>query len=167
MDVFRQRIKDEFNIGTIINMPTVLYKVRDPATKNIIDIENVDDALEIYSEWYEPYVKATIITNKEYEADIKAVSEERRGKCTEYKEINDIQVLMEFEFPLSEIMTDFHDILKSLTKGYVSWEYALKDYREAKIRKVVICVAGEPIDALSLLCHERHAHTIGKKLCKK
>lgn len=167
MDVFRQRIKDEFNIGTISNMPTVLYKVRDPSTKKIIDIENVDDALEIYSEWYEPYVKATIITNKEYEADVKGISEERRGKCTVYKEINDIQVLMEFEFPLSEIMTDFHDMLKSLTKGYVSWEYALKDYREAKIRKVVICVAGEPVDALSILVHEKHAHTIGKKLCKK
>ena len=64
-------------------------------------------------------------------------------------------------------MTDFHDKLKSLTKGYVSWEYELKDYREAKIRKVVIHVAGDPVDALSVLVHEKHAQAIGKKLCQK
>ena len=74
-------------------MPSVLYKVIEPREKKIIDIENVEDALDIYSEWFEPYVKASIITNKMYENDIKGASEERRGKCVSVKEINDEQLL--------------------------------------------------------------------------
>lgn len=167
MDVFRQRIWDEFGIETITNLPNVLYKVRHPKTKEIIDVENVDDSGDDYREWYEPWVTASIISNSEYEGEIKAVAEERRGSIKEYKQINDEQVLTVWEFPLSEIMTDFHDKLKSITKGYVSWEYELLDYREADIKKVIIHVAGDPVYALSFLTHERHAFELGKKFCKK
>lgn len=92
MDVFRQRIWDEFNIETITNFPNVLYKVRHPKTKEIIDVENVDDSSDNYREWYEPWVTASIISNSEFEGEIKAVAEERRGTIKEYKQINDSQV---------------------------------------------------------------------------
>lgn len=99
MDVFRQRLLNEYNIDTITNFPNVLYKVRVQSTKKIIDIENVEDADDHYTEWYEPWVKANIITNNIYENDIKGASEDRRGKVLDYKQINDDQILLQYEYP--------------------------------------------------------------------
>ena len=167
MDVFRQRLAYEFQIETITTFPNVVYRVKCQQTDEIKKVENFADCPEYVKEWYEPWVKASIIINNEFEGPVTGLSEERRGKLQTRKELNDDQLLLVWEFPLNEIITDFHDQLKSKTKGYVSWEFELIDYRIGKIKKLIIHVAGEPVDSLSFLVHENAAFDLGKKLCKK
>jgi GTP-binding protein LepA len=145
----------------------VVYRALERGAKDAVDVYNPLDAPEHVIEWYEPWAEAKILCRAEYYDNIKKVCEARRGMLMNYEDTDDGQFLMTYEFPMSEIITDFVDVVKTNSKGYASLDYEFLEYREADIEKVVIYITNEPIDALSFLVHKKRAFDLGKKICIK
>jgi GTP-binding protein LepA len=115
----------------------------------------------------EPYIKAQIITPTEYMGNIMKLASERRGVFVSTNYITPVKVDLIFEFPLSEIIFDFHDKLKSISKGYASLDYEYLDYRKSDLVKLDIVLNGEPVDALSSIVHRSKSYEWGRKVCQK
>jgi GTP-binding protein LepA len=168
MEIVQERLDREYNMDIITTVPNVelwVYKVT--GEKLVMDNPALLPALGEIDHIEEPYIKAQIITPSEYIGNIMKLCQDRRGfyKNTSYIDSN--RVDMTYEFPLGEIIFDFYDKLKSLSKGYASLDYELIGYREGDLVKLDILINGEPVDALSHIVHREKAYAWGRKICEK
>ncbi len=168
LEIIEERLDREFDLGLITTAPSVIYKVH-KTSGEILDIYNPADlppqAEIAYME--EPIVTANIMTPKEYVGNIMDICQNRRGIFIDMKYLDENRVTLIYEMPLNEIIYDFFDSLKSRTKGYASFDYEFKEYRESKLVKLDIHVNGEPVDALSFIVFKDNAYTRGKKMVEK
>ena len=168
LERIEERLDREFDLGLITTAPSVIYKVH-KTSGEILDIYNPVDlppqAEIAYME--EPIVTANIMTPKEYVGNIMDICQNRRGTFIDMKYLDDTRVTLIYDIPLNEIIYDFFDTLKSRTKGYASFDYEFKEYRESKLVKLDIHVNGEPVDALSFIVFKDNAYTRGKKMVEK
>ena len=168
LEIIEERLDREFDLGLITTAPSVIYKVH-KTSGEVLDIYNPADlppqAEIAYME--EPIVTANIMTPKEYVGNIMDICQNRRGIFIDMKYLDENRVTLIYDMPLNEIIYDFFDSLKSRTKGYASFDYEFKEYRESKLVKLDIHVNGEPVDALSFIVFKDNAYTRGKKMVEK
>ena len=167
MEVIKERLEREFNLDLIATAPTVTYIVNttDGGTLNVQNPSELPPVNNI-AEILEPYVKATIITPAEFVGSIITLISKRRGNQKKMDYITPERVLLEYEIPLNEIVMDFYDKLKSATKGYASFDYEPCGYQSGRLVKLDIRVAGEIVDALSIIVPEQNAFSKGRDLVK-
>jgi GTP-binding protein LepA len=168
MEIVQERLEREYNQSLITTVPNVEYHV----TKRDREVIAVDNPalmppigeVEVIEE---PFVEAQIITPSDYIGNLMKLCTDRRGvyKTTEY--LDPTRALIRYELPLSEIIFDFYDKLKSLSRGYASFDYEFLEYRESQLVKLDVLLNGEPVDALSTIVHRGKAHDWGKRLCTK
>jgi GTP-binding protein LepA len=168
MEIVQERLEREFNLNLITTAPTVVYKIKGTDGKEF-EIENpafLPDPTQI--EWMaEPYVKVTVHTPPDYIGSILKLCEDKRGMQIKMDYINDRKVIIEYKLPLNEMVMDFYDRLKSISKGYASMEYEFMSFEESDLVKLDILINGEPVDALSLIVHRSKAVPRGKMLTEK
>ncbi len=168
MEIVQERLEREFNLDLITTAPSVNYRVRTTAG----DLLEVDNPAKLpppqnIDRIDEPYIAATIITRDDFVGPLLKLCEERRGTQKSMEYLSSNRVVLVYDFPLNEIVLDFYDKLKSLSKGYASFDYQLAGYREGDLVKLDILVNGEPVDALSLIVHREEAHLKGRELARK
>ena len=168
LEIIEERLDREFDLGLITTAPSVIYKVH-KTNGEVIEIYNPGELppQNEISFMEEPIVTANILTPKEYVGGIMEMCQNRRGIYIDMKYLDENRVSLIYEMPLNEIIYDFFDNLKSKTKGYASFDYELKEYREAKLVKLDIYVNGEAVDALSFIVHKDMAYTRGRKMVEK
>lgn len=162
MEVVKERLEREFNLDLIATAPTVVYKVK-KTDGEIIEIQNPSELPEAskIETIYEPYVKATILTPNEFVGNLIKLLNDRRGIQVKMDYLNEKRVLLEYDIPMNEIVMDFYDKLKSMTKGYASFDYEPIGFREGDLVKLDIRVAGEVVDALSIIVPREKARSRG------
>ncbi len=162
MEVVKERLEREFNLELIATAPTVVYKVK-LTNGEEMEIQNPSELPETQKidTIYEPYVKATILTPQEYVGNLIKLLNDRRGIQVKMDYLNETRVLLEYDIPMNEIVMDFYDKLKSITKGYASFDYEPVGFRPGNLVKLDIRVAGEVVDALSIIVPEEKARTRG------
>jgi len=167
MEVVKERLEREFGIELIATAPSVTYRVKltDGEEMEISNPSELPPPNKI-DKIYEPYVKATILTPNEFVGNLIQFLNEKRAVQTKMDYLSPERVLLEYEIPLNEIVTDFYDKLKTLTKGYASFDYEPIGYREGDLVKMDIRVAGEPVDALSVIVPKDKAERRGRELIK-
>jgi GTP-binding protein LepA len=165
LEIVQERLEREFDIDLITTAPGVRYQVT-TTTGELIHIENptkFPDPSEI-KQIEEPIIDATVITREEYLGGILKLLEDKRGTQKKFEYIGTGRVLLLYELPLNEIVLDFYDRLKSASRGYASLDYHLSGYRASSLVKLDVLVAGEPVDALSIIVHKDFAYDRGKIL---
>ena len=167
MEVIKERLEREFKLDLIASAPTVTYEVH-LNDGTVINIQNPSELPPVNKIAFikEPFVKATIITPSEYVGNLITLLNKKRASQTKMDYINPTRVLLEYDIPLNEIIMDFYDKLKSLSKGYASFDYEPIEYREADLVKLDIKVAGENVDALSVIVPKEQAQNKGRELVK-
>ena len=167
MEVVKERLEREFDLDLIATAPTVTYEVQQTDGVNL-KIQNPSQLPPVnkIDSILEPYVKATIITPSEFLGNIITLLNNRRGIQTKMDYITPERVLLEYDIPMNEIVMDFYDKLKSSTKGYASFDYEPSDYRVGDLVKLDVKVAGETVDALSIIVPESKAQTKGRDFVK-
>jgi len=169
MEIIQERLEREFNMTVITTVPNVSYKAF--LRKNNVEIvvnnpsELPDPSLTEYIE--EPYIKAQVITKSEYVGSIMSLCIEKRGELTNQVYLTQDRVEITFEMPLGEIVFDFYDKLKTVSRGYASFDYFPIGYQKSDLIKMDLLLNGDPIDALSALVHRGNSHDLGKKICLK
>ncbi|MBK9760047.1 MAG: elongation factor 4 [Flavobacteriales bacterium] len=168
MEIIQERLEREFNMTVITTVPNVGYIV----TKTNGDVLNVNNPTELPEVMHidkieEPYIKAQIITKSEYTGAIMTLCIEKRGMLTGQNYLTTDRVELSFELPLGEVVFDFFDKLKSISRGYASFDYHPIGFKESDLIKLDILLNSETVDALSALIHRDHAHELGKKMCSK
>ena len=168
LEIIEERLDREFDLGLITTAPSVIYKVH-KTNGEVLDIYNPSDLPNQGEIAYieEPIVTANIITPKEYVGGIMEMCQNRRGIYVDMKYLDETRVSLIYEMPLNEIIYDFFDNLKSKTKGYASFDYEFKEYRESKLVRLDIRINGENVDALSFIVHKDMAYNRGKKMVEK
>ncbi|NCN42394.1 elongation factor 4 [bacterium] len=168
MEIVQERLEREFNLNLITTAPSVVYKVH-TTDGQVLDLENPSKLPEptMIDKMEEPTVKLTLHTPSEYIGGILKLCEDRRGMQIKMEYISDTKVIIEYQLPLNEMVMDFYDRLKSISKGYASMEYELMDYQESDLAKMDILINGEPVDALSLIVHKSKATPRGRALTAK
>jgi GTP-binding protein LepA len=168
MEIVQERLEREYGMNIITTVPNVEYIVYTTNKEKIL-VDNpakMPDAGKI-ERVEEPYIRAQIITATEYIGNIMKLAMERRGEYKDTQYLDATRADLKFEFPLSEIIFDFYDKLKSISKGYASMDYEPIGYRESDLVKLDILLNGEPVDALSMIVHRSKSYEWGKKLCAK
>ena len=168
MDVIQERLEREYNLKLITTAPSVIYRVN-KTDGEILMIDNpakLPKTIEIAS-IAEPYVKATVIVPKDYVGSVMEVSQDKRGEYQSMDYLDTNRVMITYQIPLSEIIYDYFDRLKSTTRGYASLDYELSDYREADLVKLDILLNGDVVDALSSIVHKDRAVPRGRQLALK
>ncbi|HKV42969.1 MAG TPA: translation elongation factor 4, partial [Blastocatellia bacterium] len=168
MDIVQERLEREFDLELITTAPNVRYRITTTAGE-ITEIDNPSKLPDPgrLERIEEPIIRAMIMTNEEFVGPLLGLLEDRRGTQIGFEYLTPKRVLLTYELPLSEIMMDFYDRLKSLSRGYASLDYDLIGYKEADLVKLDILVAGEQVDALSLIVHREHAYKRGRALVDK
>ena len=168
MEIVQERLEREYNLNIVTTVPNVEYKVF-KTNGDILVVDNPSSMPEPQQIDYieEPYIAASIITPTEYMGSLMKLANERRGIFINSHYVDAKRVDLHFELPLSEIVYDFYDKLKSYSRGYASFDYELKDYRKSDLVKLDILLNGDPVDALSTVVHRSKAHDWGKRLCSK
>ena len=168
MDVTKERLEREFSISLIATAPSVKYQVlcQDGTNLTVESPFQMPDKSKI-KEIKEPYVKAHIYTPKDYIGPIIELSNEKRGMMETIDYITDQRVVIIYDFPLSEIIYDFFDRLKSITKGYASFDYEFIDDRVSDLVKLDVLLNGETVDALSMIVHRSFADKKGRELVER
>jgi GTP-binding protein LepA len=167
MEVIKERLEREFNLDLIATAPTVVYKVlkndgEELMIQNPYELPPVNHIDTIF----EPYVNATILVPDEYLGNVIKLLNEKRGQQIKMDYINK-RVLLEYDIPMNEIVMDFYDKLKSTTKGYASFDYDIVGFRPGNLKKLDILVAGDPVDALSIIVPEEKAQSRGRVFVKQ
>ena len=165
LEIVQERLEREFNIDLITTAPGVRYRIT-LTTGEVIEIDNptkFPDPSDI-KQIEEPIIDATVITREEYLGGILKLLEEKRGTQKKFEYIGGGRVMLTYELPLNEIVLDFYDRLKSASRGYASLDYHLAGYRISPMVKLDVLVAGEPVDALSMIVHKEFAYERGKEL---
>lgn len=168
MDVFKQRLEQEYDLSVIATAPSVLYKVR-LTNGETIDVENpaeFPDPQKIEAV-LEPIIDATIITPKDYLGAVINLCQEKRGIQKQFTYLSEERIILVYRLPLNEVATDFYDQLKSLTSGYASLDYEEAGYQEADLVKMDILLNSKPVDALSIIVHRSSAQEIGRSLTER
>ncbi len=168
MEIVQERLEREFNLNLITTAPTVVYRVTTTEGKES-ELENpahLPDPTKI-ERIDEPYVKLSIHTPSEYIGGLLKLCEDRRGVQLKMEYITDTKVIIEYKLPLNEMVTDFYDKLKSISKGYASMEYELIGFEPGDLVKMDILINGEPVDALSVMVHRSKAAARGRALASK
>jgi len=168
MDIVQERLEREFNIDLITTAPAVRYRVTTRAGE-LIEVDNPTkwpDPAEI-EQVEEPIIEATVITREESIGEILKLLEEKRGEQRKFDYIGTGRVLLVYSLPLNEIVLDFYDRLKTVSRGYASLDYHLAGYRISPMVKLDVLVAGEPVDALSIIIHKDNAYERGKSLISR
>ena len=168
MEIIQERLGREFDMDVITTVPNVSYKVYDKKG-GITEVHNpsgLPDATLI-DHIEEPYIRATIITRADYIGSIMTLCLGKRGELVKQEYISGNRMELTFDMPLGEIVIDFYDKLKSISKGYASFDYHLHDFRESKLIKLDILLNGESVDALSTLTHVDNAVRFGRRMCEK
>lgn len=168
MEIIQERLYREFGMDVITTVPNVSFKVH--TTRGaVIDVHNpsgLPDPSQL-AKIEEPYILAQIITKTEYLGNVIKLCIDKRGILKNQTFITQDRVEINFEMPLSEIVFDFYDKLKSISRGYASFDYHMIGYRDSKLAKLDILLNGEPVDALSSLIYHDHAYDFGRKMCEK
>jgi len=168
MEIAQERLEREYNLSLITTSPSVVYRVY-KTNGEMVEIDNPSNLpppqVRDYIE--EPYVKVQIITPNEYVGTLMDLSQSKRGIFVNMSYIDTIRACLEYHIPLSEVITDFYDQLKSRSKGYASMDYEFHDYKRSNLVKLDILLANEVVDALSVICHDDSAFHIGQKLTTK
>ncbi|HBM3661770.1 TPA: elongation factor 4 [Listeria innocua] len=168
MEIIQERIEREFNIDLITTAPSVIYHVNLTDGSNIV-VDNPADMPEpgVIESVEEPYVKATVMVPNDYVGAVMELAQNKRGNFITMEYLDDIRVSIVYEIPLSEIVYDFFDQLKSSTKGYASFDYELIGYKASKLVKMDILLNAEKVDALSFIVHRDFAYERGKIIVEK
>ncbi|NBD22886.1 translation elongation factor 4 [Paenibacillus glycinis] len=168
MEIIQERIEREFNIPLITTAPSVIYRVT-LTNGDVIEIDNPSNYPEVGKIEYveEPYVKAAIIVPNDYVGAIMELCQNKRGEFVNMEYLDTNRVTITYDMPLSEIVYDFFDQLKSSTKGYASFDYEVSGYRQSKLVKMDIMLNNEQVDALSVIVHRDRAYNRGRIICEK
>ncbi|MCX8034417.1 MAG: translation elongation factor 4 [Thermodesulfovibrio sp.] len=166
MEIIRERLEREFNLSLISTAPTVRYKIIEKSGEAYL-IDNPSRMPKFFESIEEPFMKVSIIVPENFVGDILKLCQERRGMQKEFSYITKDRILIVYEMPLSEILWDFYDKLKSLSKGYASMDYELLGYRPGNLVKLDILINGEQVDALSVIVHKDKAYYKGRAIVQK
>jgi GTP-binding protein LepA len=170
LEIIQERLEREFNMSVITTVPNVSYKAytRKNADSAIL-VNNPTDLPDPSSldRVEEPYIKATVITKSDYVGNVMSLCIEKRGQIQNQTYLTTQRVELVFDMPLAEIVFDFYDRLKTVSKGYASFDYSPIGMRSSKLVKVDLLLNGNSVDALSALIHFDNAYKIGKKMCEK
>ena len=167
LEVVRDRLEREYDLDLITTAPSVVFKLhmKDGEVRDLHNPADMPD-LTYVDHIEEPRIKATIMVPDDYLGDILKLCQDRRGIQLNLTYAGN-RAMVEYDLPLAEVVFDFYDRLKSVTKGYASFDYHMKDYRESDLVKMDILVNGDPIDALSVLVHRSKSQTMGHQLTVK
>ena len=168
MEIIQERLEREFNLSLVTTAPSVVYQVH-LRTGEMLEIDNpsqLPPVMEIDS-IMEPYIRGRIMMPEEFVGSVMKLAQERRGTQVNMEFPSPSRVILEYEFPLNEIVMDFYDRLKSISKGYASFDYELIDYRKGDLAKLDLMLNGDVVDALSLIVPKEQAYYRGRELAKK
>jgi len=168
MEIVQERLEREFNLNLITTAPSVVYRIT-KTNGEVIELENpakLPNPTEI-AKFEEPIIKATIHVPPEFIGGILKLCEDKRGVQTKLEYVSSRKTIIQYELPLNEVVLDFYDKLKSISKGYASLDYEFLEFRESKLQRLDIMINGEAVDALSLIVHESKAYPRGRALCAK
>ena len=167
LEIIQERLEREFNLELIATAPSVVYEIemKDGSQINLHNPADMPEVMKI-EEIREPWIKATILTPDDYLGPILKLCQDRRGIQTNLSYVGS-RAMLEYELPLNEVVFDFYDRLKSISRGYASFDYQLHEYRAGDLVKLAMLVNGEPVDALSMLVHRSVATTRGRVMCEK
>ena len=168
MEIVQERLEREFNIDLITTAPSVQYRI----TTTTGDVMEVDNPTKFpppssIQKIEEPILTAMIITSEESVGGVLALCEEKRGVQKKFEYLSPARIMLTYEMPLNEIVLDFYDRLKGVSRGYASLDYHLSGYRESDLVKLDLLVAGEPVDALTIICHRDQAYERGRELVSR
>jgi len=168
MEIIQERLEREFNINVITTVPNVSYKIYTKKGE-LIEVHNPSEMPDptLIDRIEEPYIRASIITPMEYIGPIMTLCLGKRGELIKQEYISGNRIELIYDLPLSEIVFDFYDKLKSISKGYASFDYHMNGYRASKLVKLDILLNGEPVDALSSLIYADNAYSLGRRMCEK
>jgi GTP-binding protein LepA len=168
MEIIQERLSREFNMEVITTVPNVSYKVYDKKG-NVSEVHNPSGLPDVtlIDHIEEPYIRSSIITTTDFIGPIMTLCLGKRGELIKQEFIHGNRVEITFDIPLGEIVIDFYDKLKSISKGYASFDYHLHDFRDSKLVKLDMLLNGESVDALSTLTHADNAVAFGRKMCEK
>lgn len=168
MEIIQERLEREFDMSVITTVPNVQYIIYDKQG-NSIEVHNPSGMPDVtlIDRIEEPYIDASIITTTDYIGSIMTLCIEKRGELVKQQFIASNRVELYFKLPLGEVVIDFYDKLKSISKGYASFDYHPAGFRPSKLVKLDILLNGEPVDALSTLTHFDNAYNFGRRMCEK
>ncbi len=168
MEIIQERIQREFNIELVVTAPQVTYKIiKTNGETSMIENPSQFPEPQAVAEMQEPYMGLSIITPNTYLGAIMELVKESRGEYKKAEYLDAERQVITFSIPLNEIISHFFDKLKSRTRGYASMDYWFEDYRPSKLVKVDMLINGDPVDALSFICHASKSHTMASKICAK
>ncbi len=167
LEIIQERLQREFNLDLIATAPSVIYKIklRNGGTMEIHNPVDMPDPMKIL-EIEEPWIEATILTPDEYLGSVLKLCQDRRGSQKELTYVGN-RAMVKYDLPLNEVVFDFYDRLKSVSKGYASFDYHLTDYKPSELVKLQMLVNGDPVDALSMLVHRTRAEQRGRAMAEK
>ncbi|MBR3890154.1 translation elongation factor 4 [bacterium] len=168
MEIAQERLEREYDLSIVTTAPSVIYKVH-KTNGEVVEIDNPANLPPAQYRDYieEPYVKVSLITPNEYVGTLMDLCQTKRGIFINMNYLDKVRAELIYHVPLSEVITDFYDQLKSRSKGYASLDYEFVDYKRSKLVKLDVMLAGEVVDALSVICHEDNAFYVGQKLTEK
>jgi GTP-binding protein LepA len=166
MEIVRERLEREFDLDLLVTAPNVAYQVETP-TGELVEVHNPSEMPREFERVEEPYVKASIIVPKEYVGPVMELNNDRRGAFDHMEYLSENRVHLLYDLPLAEIVLDYYDQLKSRTRGYASFDYDVIGFREGALSRVDVLIAGEPVDALSMIVHRDGAYARGKALVER
>jgi GTP-binding protein LepA len=170
MEIVQERLSREYNIDVITTAPSVVYRLKLKNKPEVFEVKSSNDVPDNFGliEYIEePYVLATIITPKDYLGNIINICQDKRGIQVKFSYLDQNTALLEYEMPLQEIIVDFHDKIKSASKGYASFDYEFLGYKESDLVKLTIMINKEPVDALSFLVHKDKAYRKARALVEQ
>jgi GTP-binding protein LepA len=168
MEIVQERLEREYDQNLITTIPNVEYRViRKDGTIVTVDNPSEMPPVQDIESIQEPFINAQIIVPGEYQGNLMSLAQERRGIYKNSVYLDQIRVNLQYEFPLSEIIFDFYDKLKTLSRGYASFDYEFLDFRDSRLVKLNVMINGDPVDALSMIVHNDKAYEWGRKLTRK
>ncbi len=163
MEIVRERLEREFDLDLLVTAPNVAYLVKTKSGEEV-EVHNPSDFPREVEEVGEPYIRATTIVPKEHVGAVMELNTERRGRFDHMEYLNEERVMLQYDLPLGEIVYDYYDQLKSRTKGYASFDYDVVGFRPGDLVRVDVMLAGDPVDALSIIVHRDGAYARGRAL---
>jgi GTP-binding protein LepA len=166
MEIVRERLEREFDLDLLVTAPNVAYRVLTKEGQEV-EVHNPAEMPPEIERVEEPYIRASIIVPKEYVGPVMELATERRGRFDHMEYLSEERVVLIYELPLAEVVVDFYDQLKSRTRGYASFDYDIVGFREGDLVRLDVLIAGDPVDALSLIIHRDSAYGRGRALVDK
>jgi GTP-binding protein LepA len=166
MEIVRERLEREFDLDLLVTAPNVAYRVKTQAGDEL-EVHSPADMPHELERVEEPYIRASTIVPKDYVGSVMELNNDRRGRFDHMEYLSEERVLLTYDLPLAEIVYDYYDQLKSRTRGYASFDYDVLGFEEGDLVRLDVLLAGEPVDALSLVVHKQNAHPRGKALVER